>query len=269
MEFILTFLAVLVVVYFFILLAIHSLFLPRLNLHKYKKEGKPLIILSLFPHPDDETMNMGGTLARYSKIKDVQITVVSVTKGEAGETNGLCMPEELGTLRSQELETAMHSLGIEDVRLWDFPDGGLIDHRDELKVEVKKLLETLHPDVVITYDNSGLYGHPDHIILSQVTTELLTAEFKAIKLLYATLPAKIVKIAQLPETINLYGKEVDMNSGELVRTVPILKTFISPFTLGKVRAIKAHRSQGLEKNLPIPLWAYMLFMCIEYFSEGN
>lgn len=260
---------ILILIYLGILVVVHQLFLPELNLFKYKKQNKPLTILSIFPHPDDETMNIGGTIAKYARDRNVKFTIVSVTKGEAGETNGVCEPSELGKVRAAELLDALSILGVKDARLWDFPDGNLIEHRERLVEEVRRLFQTLEPDVVITYDSSGLYGHPDHIILSQVVTELVHNEFTSTKLLYATLPTKIVKWAKLPQTINLYGKEVDMKSQGLVRTKPKYKSSIWSVTLGKIEAIKAHQSQNLASNLPIPLWAYSLFMGIEYFSEGN
>lgn len=259
----------LVLSYIFLLAVIHQLALPQIDLLKYKKSDKKLTILSLFPHPDDETMNIGGTLAYYAGRGDTQVTVVSTTRGEAGETHGVCAVSELGAVRSDELVGAMACLGVHDVRLFDFPDGQMDKHIAELATAMAALLQELQPQVVITYDRSGLYGHPDHIVLSQVITRLIRQQFPEIKLLYATLPHKILKRAGLPIEIDLYGKRVSMRTGKLRHTLPTYKATVWRQMPAKLHAIRTYRSQDLLSTLPLPLWLYGMLMGFEYFSDGN
>lgn len=250
-------------------LYLNQLTLPEIDITKYRKPGKKLKVLSLFPHPDDETMNIGGSLAKWAAMPDVGVKVVSVTKGEAGETNGVCEPPQLGTVREQELSTAMKHLGITDVELWDLPDGFVSDYQEKLKQKLQDLFTSYQPDVVITYDGSGLYGHPDHIVLSLVTTHLLQKEFLDIKLLYATLPKRLVRSSDLPKTINLYGKDVTLDNVQLKHTLPKFKSLTWLQAAKKYRAIRSHRSQKLGKGIPFPLWLFVILMGTEYFSEGN
>ncbi len=264
--FTLIFIVIFLVIYFLLLVIVHQIFLPELDLFRYKKLNKPLTILSIFPHPDDETMAIGGTLTKYSRELGTRITVVSATRGEAGETNNVCSQAELGAQRSQELIAAMGYLGIKDVRFLDLPDGGLDIQVENLTLKVRELLKIIKPDVVITYDQSGLYGHPDHIVLSKVITQLIKSEFSDAKLLFATLPTKLLKRANLPKTINLYGKEVDMQSADLRPTLPKYKSMVWSSTLARREAILAH---GFDAYIAKPIDEKAFFITINDVLYGK
>lgn len=253
--------------YLYILWEINDFRLPELDLFRFKRPDKPLTILSVYPHPDDETMNVGGTLFMYSAQPNTRVVSITATHGEAGETNGVCDPTELAGVRATELKQALSELSVHDVRVLNFPDGSLDQKADELKVEMARQISEINPDVIFTYDSSGLYGHPDHIVLSLILQELVQTQFTDIKIFYSTLPAKTLQRTKLPERINLYGTVVEIDKDKLVRTLPEYRVSYWRNSWRKVRAIKAHRSQNISKHIPMPLWLYGLTSGVEYFSE--
>ena len=137
-------------------------------------------LMAVFAHPDDESFGMGGTLARYSADPDVRVVLVCATRGEAGEIadSSLATPEKLGEVREQELRCACQALRIDALHLLDYRDSGMAgtpanqDPRSLVRANfdevVGKLVEQIRrerPDVVVTFDENGGYGHPDHIAI--------------------------------------------------------------------------------------------------------
>jgi LmbE family N-acetylglucosaminyl deacetylase len=134
-------------------------------------------VLGVFAHPDDEVFCAGGTFAKYAA-RGVDVVVVSLTRGEAGQIRDttLATRSSLGLVREQELRAACAQLGVNDVRFFDHIDGTLRDlDRAALVAEVGAVLDELQPDVVITFGADGAYGHPDHIAVSEVTSEAFVA----------------------------------------------------------------------------------------------
>lgn len=124
-------------------------------------------LCAIFAHPDDESFSVGGTLARYAS-EGAEITLVTATSGEAGETgSGPIAPEELAAWRERELSRAAGVLGIQDVRLLRFADGGLPHQADELCAAIARALRDIWPQVVLTEDVQGITGHPDHIAVTK------------------------------------------------------------------------------------------------------
>ena len=146
-------------------------------------------ILAIFAHPDDETFGLGGTLARYADA-GVPITMVSATRGEVGEIapGTDATPETLGAHREQELRDAMAILGVTDVRFLGFRDSGmkgthenkhpdaLINAPEDAVTEAMvRIIREVRPRVVVTWDESGGYGHPDHVFVHYRATEAFRA----------------------------------------------------------------------------------------------
>jgi LmbE family N-acetylglucosaminyl deacetylase len=137
-----------------------------------------LTLMAVFAHPDDESFGSGGSLARYGADPDVRVVLVCATRGEAGE---ICDPklattERLGEVREKELRCACRSLGIENLFFLDYRDSGMAgtsentDMRslamadfDEAVGKIVAHIRREQPDVVVTFDETGGYGHPDHI----------------------------------------------------------------------------------------------------------
>jgi LmbE family N-acetylglucosaminyl deacetylase len=135
-----------------------------------------LRLLAIFPHPDDESLGLGGTLAKYSA-EGVETYLICATRGERGwtgpseENPGL---EELGKIREAELKCAVTHLGIKETILLNYIDGD-VDKANPLEIiaKITHQIRRIQPQVVITFAMDGTYGHPDHIALSQFTSAAL------------------------------------------------------------------------------------------------
>lgn len=130
-----------------------------------------LRILALFAHPDDE-LSVGSTLARYAQT-GVQVTLTCATRGEAATIYSPpeygATQENLGELRTRELECCCHILGINDLRWLDWPDGGVAAlDRDEATAQVVAIIRQVRPQVMITHPDHGGYPHPDHLAIHDI-----------------------------------------------------------------------------------------------------
>ncbi|HEX5837882.1 MAG TPA: PIG-L family deacetylase [Anaerolineales bacterium] len=127
-------------------------------------------LLVIFAHPDDESMGMGGTLAKYAA-EGVETYYVCASRGERGWFG----PEEqyrgpgaLGEIRTRELENAVRELGVHGLRFLDYLDGA-VDQADPEEVigKITAHIRRIRPQVVVTFPPDGNYGHPDHIAVGQ------------------------------------------------------------------------------------------------------
>lgn len=137
----------------------------------------PLKLLAVFPHPDDETLGLGPTLAAYHADPQVETYLVCATRGERGwpgEPAANPGPAALGRLREAELHAAARVLGLREITLLDYMDGE-VDQADPARLigQIVEQVRRLQPHVVVTFAPDGSYGHPDHIALSQFTTAAL------------------------------------------------------------------------------------------------
>jgi LmbE family N-acetylglucosaminyl deacetylase len=128
--------------------------------------------MAIVAHPDDESLGMGGTLARYAS-EGIEIALLTATRGERGR-NGASrstLPTQLGALREAELLAASRVLGISEVRCLGYPDGEL-DRVDPCSAAdaIAAHIRRFRPQVILTFGPEGAYGHPDHIAISQLTT---------------------------------------------------------------------------------------------------
>jgi N-acetyl-1-D-myo-inositol-2-amino-2-deoxy-alpha-D-glucopyranoside deacetylase len=155
-------------------------------------------LLLVHAHPDDETINNGATMARYVS-EGAAVTLLTCTLGEEGE---ILVPEleqlaadqadQLGGYRIWELRAAMEALGVTDVRFLGgagrFRDSGMIgtpanEHPrafwnadlDEAVPHAVAVVREVRPQVVVTYDENGGYGHPDHIQAHRVAMAAVDA----------------------------------------------------------------------------------------------
>jgi LmbE family N-acetylglucosaminyl deacetylase len=132
-----------------------------------------LKLMCVVAHPDDESLGMGGTLAKYAA-EGVETYLVTATRGERGRFGeGEVRPglDVVGRMREAELLAAAQTLGIREVRFLDYIDGDL-DQVDPTEAVAKIVahLRRVKPEVVLTFGPEGAYGHPDHIAISQLTT---------------------------------------------------------------------------------------------------
>ena len=135
-------------------------------------------LMAVLAHPDDESLGLGGTLATYAA-RGVETYVVTATRGERGRYfSNADRPgdAEVGRVREAELRAATHTLGVRELVLLDYVDGEL-DRADphEAIGRIVAQLRRVRPQVVVTFDPFGAYGHPDHVAICQLTTAAVLA----------------------------------------------------------------------------------------------
>ena len=251
-------------------------------------------LLLVHAHPDDETINNGVTMAKYAK-DGAQVTLVTCTRGEEGEVlvaelSNLASDKDdkLGQHREIELNDAMAHLGISDFRFLGAPnkkwrDSGMMgtpqnDRKDvfwqsdleEAANELVKIILEIKPQVLITYDEFGGYGHPDHIKAHRVAMRAAeiaeTKGWKIEKIYWNTMPRSVIQmgIEKMKEVgSDFFGAESadDLpfaKPDELVTSV----VHASEFVPQKLAAMKAHATQiavdgpffALSNNLGLSVW---------------
>jgi N-acetyl-1-D-myo-inositol-2-amino-2-deoxy-alpha-D-glucopyranoside deacetylase/mycothiol S-conjugate amidase len=147
-----------------------------------------LTLLAVHAHPDDEVICMGGTFARYAA-EGLRTALVCCTRGEEGTIHdpALDLAEaypRLGAIREGELRAAARILGIAAVHVLGYRDSGLPANANpsnfsnadptEAAERLASIVRALRPHVVVTYDEHGGYGHPDHAMAHSVTQLAIT-----------------------------------------------------------------------------------------------
>jgi N-acetyl-1-D-myo-inositol-2-amino-2-deoxy-alpha-D-glucopyranoside deacetylase len=251
-------------------------------------------LLLVHAHPDDETINNGVTMAKYAA-SGAQVTLVTCTRGEEGEVLVTELAnlasdkdDKLGEHREVELKDAMAQLGINDFRFLGDPnkkwrDSGMMGtpqnergnvfwqaDLDEASQELVKIILEIKPQVLITYDEFGGYGHPDHIKAHQVAmraTELAAEQgWQVSKIYWNTIPRSVIQmgIEKMKEVgSDFFGAQsVDelpfAKPDELATTVVNAPEYLPQ----KLAAMKAHATQisedgpffALSKNLGLSVW---------------
>lgn len=148
--------------------------------------GNPLTVLVVHAHPDDEGIGTGGLLARYAA-EGIRTVLVTATLGEEGEIHDPTLVEEearprLAAIREEELRRAVAILGISQLELLRYRDSGMIGtpsndnpasfhlaDPEEALGRLVHLIRQHRPQVLVTYNEKGGYGHPDHIKCHQLT----------------------------------------------------------------------------------------------------
>lgn len=136
-------------------------------------------LLFVFAHPDDESYGVAGTIARYARQPGTRVAVATLTRGESSrhlETLGIS-PAELGRRRGDEVKAALRLLGCDEHYQYDYPDGGMrqVDPR-AVEATVRDLVRRVRPDVLATFDITGISGHPDHNVVSASVTRVFVDE---------------------------------------------------------------------------------------------
>lgn len=224
------------------------------SLNQYRK------VLVVFPHPDDEAKSMAGTIKKFTE-QGAKVTLLLFSKGERG-TPDASEDLSLKRIRSQEAKKSAKILGVKLIHE-DFGDGVLKNKRIKLTSYLKKIIAEENPDLVITYDKSGLYGHPDHIVVSEIITDLHKLKSSSFKLWYVSFPEKVLSGKKLPEHM------ADDQNFKKHRMQPNMKVFIGHRFLTKSKVIGAYKSQfpGFERGLIIPVPNVVLWSLFpwEYF----
>jgi N-acetyl-1-D-myo-inositol-2-amino-2-deoxy-alpha-D-glucopyranoside deacetylase len=219
-------------------------------------------LLLVHAHPDDEAISTGGAMMKANAYGH-RVVLVTSTRGEAGEIHNMdekATRARLGDVRTRELESAVKILGVDRLEFLGYRDSGMAgtpendDPRsfhqaplDEAAAKLVAILREERPDVVVTYDSDGTYGHPDHIKAHHVTNaalDILEKEgWRPRKVYYTAIPRSLMEkfMEQVPEedrrndTIRIVG-----TPDELVTT----RIDVSDYVDQKRQAFASHVTQN-------------------------
>jgi N-acetyl-1-D-myo-inositol-2-amino-2-deoxy-alpha-D-glucopyranoside deacetylase len=241
-----------------------------------KADGRRLLLVHA--HPDDESIGTGATMAKYAA-EGGQVTLVTCTLGELGEV----IPPELahlardadgglGQYRIGELAAACAELGVTDHRFLGYKgkwrDSGMMGEptndldgcfwRADVEEAARDLLEVIRevrPQVIVSYDDNGFYGHPDHIQAHRVAWRAYELAEGLVDKFYATaMPKSVLAEAMALMQADGAGGEVggaDFTRVESVEELPFgtdddnVTTEIdaSDYLDAKLAAMRAHATQ--------------------------
>src|SRR6201992_3409680 len=227
-----------------------------------------LTLMAVHAHPDDESSSTGGVLATYSA-EGIRTVVVTCTNGEFGDAPGGIKPGQDGhaeatvaQIRLAELRQATKLLGVTDLELLGYHDSGMVewDYKTrpdafcnipaaEVTGRISALIEHYRPQVVITYDDKGLYQHPDHVYASQMAQAAVAATGIPAKLYLSTIRGS--SWGKLREALREAGVEMpDMTlteeqQAQVAATEAAITTTVDirPVLDRKREALMAHVSQ--------------------------
>ncbi|GAA1963927.1 N-acetyl-1-D-myo-inositol-2-amino-2-deoxy-alpha-D-glucopyranoside deacetylase [Amycolatopsis minnesotensis] len=228
--------------------------------------AEPRRLLLVHAHPDDESITTGGVMARYAA-GGAEVTLVTCTLGEEGEIIppeldglGSWASDQLGGYRVGELAAACAALGVTRQRylggIGRWRDSGMADAGvnhpraftagalDEQVAQLAEILDEVRPQVVVTYDAFGGYGHPDHIRAHEITTAAVGGTGARLFHIAASEQATKRGLAELRERADLGFRIAE--DGELPTTPDAEITTSIDITghLGaKISALRAHATQ--------------------------
>jgi LmbE family N-acetylglucosaminyl deacetylase len=227
-----------------------------------------LTLMAVHAHPDDEASSTGGVLALYGD-QGIQTVVVTCTNGEFGDAPGQIKPGEEGhdeqavaQLRLAELRQSAKILGVSHLELLGYHDSGMPDWDyknrpdafcniplDVVAGRIDALIELYRPQIVISYDDKGMYQHPDHVHAAQAAQAAAAA---------SGIPAKYYQTAMRPSTwrkvweaLRELGMEVpdrDLTPEQLAQAAAAEEAITTSVDIGAVldrkrEALLAHASQ--------------------------
>jgi LmbE family N-acetylglucosaminyl deacetylase len=224
----------------------------------------PLTLMAVHAHPDDEASTTGGILAKYGG-EGVRTVLVTCTNGECGDGPGGAKPGDPGhdeaavvALRRGELEESCRILGVQHLELLGYRDSGMegwpTNHAPgafwTLDVETAAtplvaLMDRYDPQVVVTYDDYGFYGHPDHIQAHRITVAALRRTRARPELYYPTVRRS--RFAETRERIRESGVELpDVDETKFGSPDEDIAAIIDcrDQASAKLAALRAHASQA-------------------------
>ena len=262
-------------------------------------------ILLVHAHPDDETINNGATMAMYAAL-GASVTLVTCTRGEEGE---VLIPElshlaanatdSLGQHRVTELALAMKELGVADHRFLGegvtlFRDSGMMGTEPNNRPDVfwqadleeasdllVRIIDEVKPHVLITYDEFGGYGHPDHIQAHRVAMRAAEKSAWDIPKIYWN----VMPVSVIQEGIDaMKGIDSDFWGAEKAEDLPFAKddSFVHALVDGnayvekKMNAMKAHATQiavdgpffALSNNVGLQVWGNEYYTLVKGQKSG-
>ena len=210
----------------------------------YVSENSKKRLLTIFCHPDDESFVAGG-LFQEAAFLGLETHLVCLTGGESGKNS--YKGGDLKKIRSGEFEKACKLLGIENYFLWNFPDAHLQTSVAAWLPEVEKLINKLSPDIVVTFDFSGITGHPDHIASCREILDLVKKQKRKIDLLWRVPDEYEVKFFKDNDALKFASKANLKVSCGLTQSYK------------KIKSIYAHKSQMPNFAFKLHILEWCLF----------
>jgi LmbE family N-acetylglucosaminyl deacetylase len=257
-----------------------------------------LSILACYAHPDDE-QGISGTL-RLCLDSGIRAGLLCATRGEVGEIAepSLATPETLGEVREKELRQAAQIIGISDLYFLDYRDSGMDgtpENKDprafvnadehEAVGRIVQVIRDFKPTVIVTFDATGGYGHPDHLAIHRWTAQAFTAAgdpscypeagpaFAPRRLFWSSFPRSVRKMmVEYFKEHNIHSVFSNLSPEKygLPDEMITNRVNVKPYLSLKRRALGAHRTQ-LNPNGPfakIPPEKWDEWRSVESFAFG-
>ena len=242
---------------------------------------RELTIMAVHAHPDDEVISTGGVLARYAE-EGIRTVLVTCTNGEQGDGPGGVKPGEPGhdnaavaEVRLGELRESVGHLGITDLELLGYHDSGMDGWAgnddpiafcnipfEQATERLAELIRKYRPQVVVTYDENGGYGHPDHIQAHRIAVAATEATGIPDKLYFSAMSregAKSMFDEMRATGLEMPDFEIPDDFGtpdeQITATVDVAK-----YAERKTDALRSHQSQSdgtFFLNMPAEIRALM------------
>jgi LmbE family N-acetylglucosaminyl deacetylase len=198
-------------------------------------------LLGVWAHPDDEAYTSAGLMAEFRRRGD-RVVVVTATLGEHGTSDPtMWPPAELAAVRHAELRNSLATLGVEELHLLGYEDGGceLLDGT----AAIARHIADAEPDLIVTFGPDGMTGHPDHRAVSRWTTDAWLTTRPTAELWYATVtPDFHRRWGPINDQIGLWTDQPEppcTTAGDLARSTTLPDDLLDL----KVAALAAHASQ--------------------------
>jgi LmbE family N-acetylglucosaminyl deacetylase len=246
-------------------------------------------LLLAFAHPDDEGMSSGAMMK--AKADGHRVVLVTATRGEVGEIYNMdeaASRPRLGEIRTRELEDAARVIGIDRLEFMGYRDSGMVRtadnddprsfHQAPLDEAVERLVAILReerPDVVVTFDEDGMYGHPDHVKIHHVTNAALDGMLRASdswtprKVYYTALPRSLLQAFMAQMTDEMRAQQnPDMRLEGTPDEKVTTRLDVTAYIARKRQAFQAHVSQNDPDSwfAKIPEQVYEVVFGTEYYQ---
>lgn len=245
-----------------------------------------LAILAVYAHPDDE-QGVTGTL-RHCVENGIRTGILCATRGEVGEIAdpSLATPETLGAVREQELRRAASVIGVHNLYFFNYRDSGMIgtpENSDpralvnadegEAVAKIVEVIREFRPTVLVTFDQSGAYGHPDHVAIHRLATRAFYTggEFAPRRLFYSSITRSMIR--RMMEMLRAHNgssvfSQMDIEKLGLPDEKVTNRLDVSRYVTLKRQSLNEHRTQNAPNSpfatIPEALWKE--WRSVEFFA---
>ena len=255
-------------------------------------------LLAVFAHPDDEAFGTGGSISYYAS-RGYRVSLICATRGEVGEISdpALATPETLGEVRESELRCAAETMGIKEVIFLGYRDSGMAGSpanqdphafinapSSAVVAQLVRLIRRIRPDVILTFEPNGGYGHPDHIAIHKHTVaafhlaadpqqyQTLGEPWRARRLFYTAIPRSFfLEMRSRMQALGMDTSDFDRfdepSAGWPDENIHVVLD-VSATVEAKWAALQCHRTQFGPGNLfrRLPADEVKRLMSREYFA---